>query len=181
MLSLATWSWIIAGALALSGVAAVANPSGLRGALGRFPRNVAAGRILAGAALVWVAILVWHFPLGGFDAYKPALWALAPAAYYLTITFADELLAPRALGGLLLLLAGPVLAVARFHPSAWRLAVVLLAYAWIVAGMALVLSPWLFRKIMVERINATDRRCRRAGIARLAAGLGLAFLAWRVF
>ena len=181
MLNLATWSWIIAGALALSGVAALANPAGLRAALGRFPRNAMAGRVLAGAAMIWVAMLVWRFPLGSFDAYKPALWVLAPAAYYLTITFAAELLAPRALGGLLLLLAGPALAAARFHPSAWRLAVVLLAYAWIVSGMALVLSPWLFRKLLVEHINATDRRCRLAGAARLALSLALALLAGRVF
>jgi len=55
-------------------------------------------------------------PLQSVRDFKPILWALAPLCYVLTVCFVEELLAARALGGILLLAAAPVLDAARWHP-----------------------------------------------------------------
>lgn len=146
----------------------------------RFPRHRVAGWLLSAAALTWAATLLYHTSLGRFDVYKPALYVLTPVAYGLIVTFMDELLAPRALGGLLLLFPAPVLDVARWNGSAWRLVVVVLAYVCVCAGVALVMGPYHFRKL-TTRLLASERRGRLAGWAGVAVGLLLLVLAFTVY
>ncbi len=160
----------------LAGVMLLAVPAVVRAGLVRFPRHVWMGRLLAAVALGWSAVLVGEMPLGWFDAYKGWLWVGVPLIYLLVILLMDELLAARALGGLWLLLPAPLLEVARFHPSAWRLLPVVLAYVWVLMGMALVLAPYRFRKWGAV-FYSTDGRCRGLGAALLGLGglfLGLA-------
>ena len=84
--------------------------------------------------------------MGFLDAYKQYIYILAPVVFIATVVYMKELLAPRALGGFLLLIAVPILQQARWHESAWRLVVVVLVYLWIIYGLLLLLSPWWFRK-----------------------------------
>lgn len=153
----------------LAGALLAVAPSMARGAAQRFPRNPWAGRILAALAMAWSLILVREMPLGWFDAYKGWLWAVAPVSYLLIVLFLDELLASRALGGMLLLVANPILEAARFQGSAWRLAPVILAYVWVILGMALVLAPYRFRK-WAGILCANDGRCRTLAVVFLAMG-----------
>jgi len=51
----------------------------------------------------------------------------------------------RALGALLLLVAGPVLTAAFLQPQASRLLLPILAYAWIIVGMYFIGMPFLMR------------------------------------
>ncbi|HPJ56130.1 MAG TPA: hypothetical protein PLK81_00595, partial [Kiritimatiellia bacterium] len=85
------------------------------------------------------------------------------------VYFLDELLAPRSLGALLLLLANPLLLGVRWADSAWRIVPVLIAYAWVVIGCALMLHPWLFRRAC-RRLCATDAAVRRLGWVKGAGG-----------
>ena len=124
--------------------------------------------------------MLLHANLGRFDIVKPALYLLAPACFFLLINFLDELLSARALGGLLLLIANPVLNAARWHDSAWRYVPIVLAYVWAVAGMLLVLSPYLFRRWVLP-FCASDGRARLAGAALLALAILLGALAFAVF
>lgn len=163
---------VILAALAAPGVVA---PSATRGALARFPRSKVAGRLLAAVVLGWSAWLLWQMPLGRFDTLKPLLGVLAPVAYVLTVLLMDELLAARALGGLLCLIPAPILAVSRECSSPWRLAIVIIAYAMAVKGMALVLSPYLFRK-GAAFAAATDTRLRTLCMADVLAGVALVAL-----
>jgi hypothetical protein len=152
-------------------------PARCRALLSSFPRHPGAAWALTAACVLWVTWIVWHAALGRFEFLKPGLYLAAPAVFFLLIHFLDELLAARALGGLLLLMANPVLNAARWHDTPWRFVMTALAYAWVVAGMALVLSPYLFRRW--SRVAAADdARCRATGIAALAlaallVGLGL--------
>lgn len=164
----------------LIGVMLMAAPVAARGWLARFPRHVWIGRGLAAVALAWSAVLVREMPLGWFDEYKVWLWAGGPLVYLLVILFMDELLAARALGGLWLLLAAPLLDAARFHPSIWRLLPVVLAYVWVILGMALVLGPYRFRK-WTGLLCGTDGRCRGAGVLILMLGILLAGLGLTLF
>lgn len=164
----------------VAGVLLAALPGWTREKAVRFPRNAWLGRILAAVTMAWSVHLVREMPLGWFDAYKMWLWVAGPVAYLLVVFFVEELLAARALGGLLLLIPCPLLDAARFQESAWRLAPVILAYVWVICGMALVLAPYRFRE-WVQLLGRTDGRCRVMGVLFLAAGLLFAWLSFRGF
>ncbi len=106
---------------------------------------------------------------GRFEALKPLIPVLAVLVFAAIVWFLDELLSPRALGGLLLLVANPVLNGVRWSDSAWRFVPALMAYAWVIAGCALMLHPWLFRQ-MTERFLKSDGTVRWAGWGKLVAG-----------
>lgn len=144
-------------------------PGRVREGLLAFPRSRFPALALTAVDVAWVMIIVLRAPLGRFEWIKPYLYVAGPVAYLLLIFFMDELLAPRALGGFLLLAANPVLQAARWHASNLRLVVTVLAYVWVVAGILLVLGPYYFRR-MAEWSTSSETRCRRLGIARLALG-----------
>jgi len=161
-------------------VPCVAAPGKARAWAARFPRHTLSGLILAAVDLLWSGWLLFHTPLGRFEGLKPLLYVLTPLALFLVAKVMDDLLAARALGGLLLLVPTPLLQAARWHPSAFRYPVLVAAYALAVAGMALVLNPYLFRKT-AERLLRSDASTRWCGWAGLAAGAALAILGLLVF
>ena len=152
-----------------AGVAMAARPGAVRAGLMAFPRSRVPGWILTAVGVAWVAGVVSHAALGRFEFLKPAVPVAAVVLFGSMVYFLDELLAPRALGGVLLLVANPVLMGVRWADSPWRLVPVLVAYAWVVAGCALMLHPWLFRR-MAERWLGEEGAVRRMGWAKLAAG-----------
>ena len=159
----------------------VVAPQGVRKRLGEFPRHFWSGAVLAALALAWSAVEVNAMPLGNFiGGYKWLLWILTPVVLGLILVFMNELLAPRALGGLLLLVANPVLSIQclSYSRATWLIAG--LAYAWVVAGVLLVLAPYRFRQA-VERWCGTDARCRAAGISGVVVGIILIALGMTVF
>ncbi len=161
------------GAVAVLGkLPGILAPSAMRAGLVAFPRSRVLGRFLAALDLVVSAWLVWDMPESWFTPYRQSLWVLCPLSIVLVCVFLDELLAARALGGLLLLAAAPVLDIARFHPSPARLVMVVLAYLWVIPGLLIVSNPWWFRKLAAP-MAATDLRCRLASAAGVSAGLVL--------
>jgi uncharacterized protein YjeT (DUF2065 family) len=153
----------------LAGIVLLRFPSAVRTGLAAFPRSKWPGWILTALCLFWVSWVIRHAALGRFEALKPLIPVIALLVFMAIIWFLDELLAPRALGGLLLLVANPILNGVRWVDSVWRLVPVLIAYAWVIAGCALMLHPWLFRK-MAERILRSDDAVRLAGWGKLLAG-----------
>ncbi|MEI6563863.1 MAG: hypothetical protein WCO42_06100 [bacterium] len=181
MMSLEELSLWIGGVYIVLHLPLVAAPQMTRKLLKAFPRNFWAGVILTGIALIWSAYAVYDMPLGAFiEEYKWVLWGLTPAIYALILAFMNELLAPRALGGLLLLVANPVLSIQCLYSTRFTWGIAALAYVWIVGGIILVLSPYRFRQVM-EKCVSTDFRCRWAGILGVAVGIGLMILGFTVF
>ncbi len=173
---------LLIGLLALTGgVISLLAPARIRAGVAAFPRSVWPGRILAAVDLVWAAYELSLMHLGMFDAWKVHLYWLTPIAIVLCVKYLDELLSPRALGGLLLLAAGPVLDIARWHPSQWRLVVTVLAYLWILLGLTFLLSPWWFRRIAVFVTGRGDGAARITGLIKALLGLGLIALAIFVY
>jgi len=160
---------VLGGLGVAAGAGMIRFPAAVRRGWTAFPRSKPAGWVLTLIGVVWVAWVVQHAALGRFEGLKPLVPVAAVALFGAMVFFLDELLAPRALGGVLLLVANPVLMGVRWADSPWRLAVVLLAYAWVVIGCALMLHPWLFRKAG-ERWLASEGAVRRAGWAKLAGG-----------
>lgn len=159
----------------LAGLAGLLAPAPVRAGLNRFPRHAGAGRLLAGLALVWVAWIVLHAQLGRFAWLKPGVYVLAPVSFALMVLFMDELLAVRALGGVLLLLGDPILDAIRWHDSPWRLVVTTLTYIMVTAGMMLVLSPYYFRT-WAGALAGSPARCRLTGAALCLLGVALIVL-----
>lgn len=170
----------MAAAVAAISVPLVAAPGRAMAFLSRFPRSRIAGGVLSAVGLSWAAAIVCNAELGNFNSLKPVIMLLAVVMFFLVFFLMDELLASRALGGFFLLAATPMLNAARWHPSVARLVPVVLAYLIVVAGMILVLNPYMFRKT-VERIGSSAPRWRAIGAGGIALSLillALAFLAY---
>ncbi len=155
-------------------------PSAMRDGLRRFPRHRWIGWTLTVVAVAWAAWLLRDMPLGRFEELKKFLIPAAVVFAGLVLYTMEELLAPRALGALLLLYPAPLLEAARLHESRWSVVMSLVAYVMVVKGMALLLSPYLFRKT-TERWLATDAACRFFGSLGLAFDAALLLLAVMVY
>jgi len=111
-------------------------------------------------------------PMGRLETIKPWLFVLTPVLISLVCIYMEELLAARALGGLLLLIPAPILTAARLNDSPLSGVMTVVAYITAVKGISLVLSPYLLRKVS-EMALKTDIRARALG----AVGVGFdAFL-----
>ena len=179
MYSLRLTGWLVGAVLVLLGAAGLCMGTSTRRALERFPRSRPAAILLTLVNVVWVALFLYHTPLGRFAWVQPWIPVLAPLALVLVVVFMDELLAPRMLGGLLLLAAHPVLEAARWHDSPWRLVLTGLAYVWIVWAMVVMLSPYRFRHT-VEWVY-TGRRTGAVYGLWLALGGTVWFLAMWIY
>jgi hypothetical protein len=155
-------------------------PGACRAYIPRLGRHLPTAWTLAAIDLLWVAWIVNNASLGRFDAFKPGLYIVTPLCFFLVIRFVDELLGARALGGLLLLMANPVLNAARWLDTPWRFVMTILAYGWAVLGMALTLSPYLWRR-WTAPLLANDVRARIVGAFHILSGFGFLFLAWSVY
>ena len=113
--------------------------------------------------------------MGFLDAYKKYIYILSPAVFIASVVYLKELLAPRALGGFLLLIAVPILQIARWHESTLRLVVVVLVYLWIIYGLVLLLSPWYFRKFNTPFME-NEMLFKGAAITKTALGIILLLL-----
>jgi hypothetical protein len=167
-------------ALAIGGIS-LAAPARVLAGTERFPRSIWPGRILTAVDLVWAAYNLTLMHLGMFDAWKIHLVWLVPVAIFLCVKYMDDLLSPRALGGLFLLAAGPVLSAARWNPSDWRLVITVIAYLWIVLGLTFLLEPWWFRRLMPRIVGSSDKQVRFGAALKALLGLGLIALALFVY
>lgn len=172
---LSHWCYCLAGAFAVTGLAALARPAAAAGVCRAFPRGVWAGRVLSAAAWVWAGFAVNMMPLDFLEPCKKFIPALVLVCIPLTWFWLDNLLACRALGGLFTLFPYGLLRAARVHASAWRLAPVVAAYLFIIAGMVLILHPWRGRRALAWLAGGPGR-IRPAAAALLAAGALFAVL-----
>lgn len=148
-------------------------PAAARRALAAFPRSRAAAWILTALDLAWVVLIMRGASLGRFDILKPYLPLAGVATFAAIVWGLDELLAVRALGGLLLLLGDPILDAVRWTGGAWPIAAAVLAYILVIVGAVWVLWPWTFRKTH-ERLTKTSLRWRLWSALWIALGLALA-------
>lgn len=113
-----------------------------------FPRSVI-------PAWVFTALCCWlglkealNMNMGFLNNHKQYLYLISPLVFVASVTYLKELLAPRALGGFLLLIAVPIVRTAALSGKPLFQVVVALAYLWIIFGLFLLMSPWYFRKFM---------------------------------
>lgn len=170
------------GILLLLGLPFVLAPAGARFVALAFPRSRPAAYGLTGLALGWSAWIVLQAPLGRFDAWKPGLYVLTPVLFYMLVAYLDELLAARALGGVLLLAANPAFYAARLWEgeSALRYVIPVMAYVVVIAGTILVMSPYLLRRGLLA-VAGTDARGRITGALLVLLGGFIVALGAKVY
>ncbi|MBN1270003.1 MAG: hypothetical protein JXB04_10460 [Kiritimatiellae bacterium] len=180
MSALARLSSIVGVVIAVVHLPALLFPGRTRRVVQAIPRSAVAAWTLTAVDLAWVAWIVLHASLGRFTPLKPWIYVAAPVSFIALVWLLDELLAGRALGGLLLLAANPLLNAARWHASNLRFVVTVMCYVWVVIGIMLVLSPYWLRKFTAPWVSS-DGRCRAAGLAGILFGGLLLLLAKTVY
>lgn len=124
---------------------ALKNATATKAFLKAFPRNYGLGAALLTLAFFWGMMCLFNIDMGEFYFLRRWFLMLVPIGFVLVLFYVKEFLAVRALGSLMLLAAGPVLAAAFLQPPVTRLLLPILAYAWILVGMFFVGMPFLMR------------------------------------
>ncbi len=140
------WSLILGTLITAQGLFLLTGGRYAAGALQALPRSVWIGRVLAAFAWIGAGWATWVMPLSLIEPFKRFLPLIVLVCIPLSWYWLDELLACRALGGILMLFPAPLLVSVRSHPSPWRLLLVSVAYLAILKGMFLMLYPWYMRR-----------------------------------
>lgn len=134
-----------------------------------FPRNYFWGVVLLSVGFVWGMMALSYMDMGEFFFLRSYMLLIVPVAFILVLSYVREFLAVRALGCLMLLIAGIVLEAAFLKPQMSRLLLPVLAYAWIIAGMFFVGTPYVMRDA-VQWVTAKQGRWSAATLGGLAYG-----------
>ncbi len=178
--SLSTLAILLGGAFAAINLPGVMNPAAFAAAARRFPRNTVVGWILTLLATAWFVRYVSQETVSDFAAIKTPLCVFFLAVGIGTCVFVSDFLAVRGLAVFLLVLAKCTVDTARGAETGWRLVLVTWAYAWVIAGMWLTVSPWRLRD-WISWMTATPGRTRALSGLRLGFGLFVAVLGFTVF
>ncbi|MEE9368153.1 MAG: hypothetical protein V3V05_04730 [Pontiella sp.] len=173
------WISIILGILATSGgLLGVVRPDLIKRFSELFPRSVIPAWILT-ALCCWLgAKEALGMNMGFLDAYKKFIYIISPAVFVASVIYMKELLAPRALGGFLLLIAVPIVRTASLSGAPYFQILVAVVYLWVIYGMVLLFSPWYFRKTYSLFLNNTGL-LRATAVTKTV--IGILFLALGLF
>lgn len=179
-ISLQTWSYILGALFLVVGLLNLC-ASGFSMALAKsFPRSKTCDRILSTIAFLWAAILIYSLPIDFLSRFRVYVTALVILSIPLSWWLIPDLLGCRAIGGLLVMLPAPVLQIARFCDSDWRLVVIVLMYVFVLLGMTLILYPYHLRDAL-SWMSAKISRVEAVGAAAVALGLLLFWLGFHIF
>ena len=112
------------------------------------PRSRIWGTILLAVSTIWAVSIASTTDLGEFSPMRSLIVIGLVAGAILLWKFVPDFLSSRSLGFLLLLAAHPVLETTFLQNGILKLALVLLAYGWALAGLFLVGMPDLHRDLI---------------------------------
>jgi len=136
---------VVALALILSHAWALKNTAKAQAFLKAFPRTFHWGVILLTIDMIWSVFALANMDMGEFFDKRRLFIMITIGGYVAVLVYVKEFLAVRALGALMLLVAGPVLCAAFLQPQTSRLLLPVLAYVWIIVGMYFIGMPFLMR------------------------------------
>lgn len=159
-------------ALLASHVWGLKNAGKAQAFLKTFPRTFHWGVILLTIDVIWSVFALSNMDMGEFFNMRRTFIMITIAGYVAVVMYVKEFLAVRALGALMLLVAGPVLTAAFLQPQMSRLLVPVLAYGWIIVGMYFIGMPFLMRD-WVAWFTAKGQRWNLAMYAGIGYGAAL--------
>lgn len=163
---------VVALALILSHAWALKNNAKTQAFLKAFPRNYSWGVILLTIDFLWAEFALVNMDMGEFFTMRDKFMMIVAGGYVAVLLYVKEFLAVRALGSLMLLVAGPVLTAAFLQPQTSRLLIPILAYAWIIIGMFFIGMPFVMRD-WVNTLIAKPQRWNLAIYGGIAYGIVL--------
>lgn len=140
------------------------------------PRNYVLGAVLMVAATLWFSGVMIRIDLMEYTEFRNAFVIAILAGGGAVTWYLREHLSGRAIGSLLLLLAYALLDAAFLNNNPLKLIVVTTAYIYIIAGMCLAASPYLWRDAL-NFVYKSEQRARTACVLGSLFGLGLCILA----
>ena len=164
----------------LPNIYGVMKPGEFGQAARKFPRYTPVGYPLMLLATAWFVYNVYNEPIADFAVMKPYLCGFFAAVGVGACIFVKDFLPVRGLAVLLLLAAKLMVDTARWVDTPWRLVISTLAYAWVIAGMWLTVSPWRMRDL-ANWLTASENRIRLFTGARAAFGVFVLLLGLTVF
>jgi len=175
------WIAIIIGLLAtVGGTIGALRPALINRFAELFPRSTLPAWVFA-ALCCWLgAKEAQGMNMGMVDVIKPYIPIIALVVFAASIIYMKELLAPRALGGFLLLIAVPILRTASQSGAPLFQVVSVIVYLWIIYGLFLLMSPWYFRKFY-EPFLRSDALFKSVALAKIAIGMTLLLLGILVY
>ncbi|HRZ99931.1 MAG TPA: hypothetical protein P5055_04260 [Candidatus Paceibacterota bacterium] len=159
---------------------ALANPGGFARLARQFPRSLGWGYVLMALGTAGFLYNLSLESVADFAPYKRWMYLGFAAVGILSCLYVRDFLAVRGLAIVLLLLAKLMVDTAHWADSLWRLVIVVWAYALVLAGIWLTVSPWRMRDLINWAV-ATDNRTRILAVCRLVFGLFVALLGFTVF
>lgn len=166
--------------MALPQVYALSNPKGFTTQMRAFPRSIMWGYLLMALATGWFLYNVNAEEIADFANIKRGLMFAFGAIGIGTCLYVTDFLAIRGMALLMMLLAKTIVDTARWHESDWRLVLITWAYAMVVGGIWLTISPWRARDF-IEWGTADQKRLKILSGVRLAFGGLLVVLGLVVF
>lgn len=181
-LKLSTLAILLGLGMGLPQIYGIANPTAFAAAARRFPRSVPAGVVLMLLGTAWFLWNVQQESISDFAALKTPLMIAFGCIGVATCIFVQDFLAVRGLAVVLMLVGRLMLDTGRpmLPVTSWALVIQLWAYALIVMGMWLTISPWRLRD-WLNWATQNEKRVRIGSAARLAFGLFVAALGFIKF
>ncbi|WP_372795240.1 hypothetical protein [Pontiella sp.] len=138
---------IILGVLGTAGgLAGIFRPDLIKRFAELFPRSSVPAWVLTALCCMLGAREANAMNMGAVDVIKPYIPFIAVAVFIASVIYMKELLAPRALGGFLCLIAVPICRTAAFSDAPMFQVVTAVMYLAVIYGITLLMSPWYFRK-----------------------------------
>ncbi len=168
-LSLGAAFAVVGAFLVVLGLLAMVRRDAVQAWLRTLPRSREWGYGLLTIVTVWSWWIIRTIDLGEFDNWRVRVLIAIPVAAVLTARYVDELLAARAIGMLLLLIAEPLLEAAFLQPQLSRLFLVSLVYVTIVIGMFWIGMPYLMRD-QIQWFSNSERRWNTGALSSILYG-----------
>jgi hypothetical protein len=176
-LKLSTLSVLLGLGMGLPQIYGIAKPAAFAAAVRKFPRSIPLGWVLMLLGTAWFLWVLNQENSAEVVAYKPYLMPAFAAVGIGSCIFVQDFLAVRGLAVVLLLLAKLMVDTGRpmLPTTHWTWVIQTWAYALVVAGIWLTVSPWRLRNL-IEWGTANEKRVRVGSMIRLAFGLFVAVL-----
>jgi hypothetical protein len=166
--------------VALPSAYGVMKPAALAAWARKFSRHTPTGVTLMLLATLWFVFNVSQESLSDFARMKTAFFLLFAAVGIGACIYVRDFLPVRGLAVVMLLLAKVMTDTARWADTDWRWVIVTWAYALVIAGMWLTISPWRLRDL-IEWTTANEQRVRLLSGLRFAFGIFVIILGLTAF
>jgi hypothetical protein len=177
---LSTLSIFLGSVVVLVNLFGLLQPAKFAEAARKFPRSLPAGYFFMMLGTAWFILNVRAESLADFEPLKPYLCLLFVGVGVGSCFFVQDFLAVRGLAVVMLLLGKLMVDSGRWVESPWRLVIALWAYALVIMGIWLTVSPWRLRD-MIQWANANETRVRLGSGLRVVFGLVVLVLGVVVF